>query len=366
VDKRIKVWNTTSVVGAAAMLLSASAMAQSSVTIYGIMDNGVEALSGAPDSKGHSSSLVRAESGGVNSSRIGFRGSEDLGGGLKAIFTLEGGLDTTDGKSLQNGRLFGRQSWMGLSSNYGDLTFGRQRIPMYNYGAKFDPLDYYNYGLKETDSQFSGRADNSVMYKGLYNTGSFGSFSLEALYSTGYDATITDGGQVAGAFKVGREISIGAGYIFGPFAAAVTYDERNGTSIGTQGQKEQHIFAATSLKLGAAKLFAGYRWLDSDLALTSATQGHANEYYGGIRYQVSAPVSVAAAAYYTDITSADQHPLYLVVSAAYALSKRTQLYGEAGYVKNNNGSNLGVNGYDSDVVAGHNQTGVIAGVIHYF
>lgn len=365
-DKRIKALNATSMVGAAAMLLSASAMAQSSVTLYGIMDAGVEVLSGAPDSKGHSSTLVREESGGVNSSRIGLRGSEDLGGGLKAIFTLEGGIDATDGKSLQSGRLFGRQSFVGLSSSYGSITLGRQRIPMYNYGAKFDPIDYYNYGLKETDSQFSGRADNSVMYKGEFNTGSFGSFSLEALYSTGYDATIADGGQIAGAFRVGREISVGAGYVIGPFAAAVTYDERNGTSIGTQDLKEQHIFAAVSYKIGEAKLFAGYRWLDSDLPLTTSTQGHANEYYGGIRYQVSAPVSVSAAAFWTDITSASQRPLYLVASASYSLSKRTQLYGEAGFVKNSNGSNLGVNGYDSDVVAGHNQTGVMLGVIHYF
>ncbi len=55
-----------------------------------------------------------------------------------------------------------------------------------------------------------------------------------------------------------------------------------------------------------------------------------------------------------------------MASASYSLSKRTQLYGEAGFVKNSNGSNLGVNGYDSDVVAGHNQTGVMLGVIHYF
>src|ERR1700761_3025360 len=166
VDKRIKALSATSIVGATAILWSASAMAQSTVTLYGIMDAGVEVLTGAPDSKGHSSTLVREESGGVNSSRIGLRGSEDLGGGLKAIFTLEGGIDATDGKSLQSGRLFGRQSFVGLSSSYGSLTLGRQRIPMYNYGAKFDPIDYYNYGLKETDSQFSGRADNSVMYKG--------------------------------------------------------------------------------------------------------------------------------------------------------------------------------------------------------
>ncbi|WP_454824386.1 porin [Paraburkholderia xenovorans] len=351
----------SALLGAVALSVSASAMAQSSVTLYGIADAGVEFLTGAPNAAGKSSTLVREESGGVNSSRIGLRGSEDLGGGLKAIFVLEGGIDITSGKSLQGGRLFGRQAFVGLSGNYGALTLGRQRIPMYDYGARFDPIDYYTYGLKETDPQFAGRADNSVKY-----TGKFGSFSVEALYSTGYDSTIQNGSQVPGEFKVGREISAGGEYASGPFAAMVTYDLRNGASVETQGDKEQHLVVAASYTIGKAKGFVGYRWLSSTLPLDSGTQAHSNEYWGGLEYHVSAPLSVSGAAFWTDITSAGQRPLYLVASANYALSKRTSLYGEVGYVKNSHGSNLGVNGYDSDVVAGHNQTGAMMGIIHYF
>jgi predicted porin len=347
--------------GVLATSLSASAYAQSSVTLYGIADAGLEFLTGAPNAQGKASHLLREESGGVKSSRIGFKGAEDLGGGLKAIFQLEGGIDITKGKSLQSGRLFGRQAYVGLSSRYGALTFGRQRVPMYDFSVRYDPLDYNIYGLKQTDGQFTGRADNSVKYRG-----SVGPVSYEALYSTGYDATIPDGGQVPGAFKVGREIGAAVQYASGPFSAMVTYDLRNGTSIATQSGKEQHLAAAATYKIGKAKAYLGYRWLSSTLPLDSTTQGHANEFWTGLEYRVSVPLTVAGAVFWTDITSASQRPIYLAATAKYALSKSTSLYTELGYVKNSNGSNLGLNGYDTDVVAGHNQTGVMLGVIHYF
>lgn len=352
---------TPLLLGTLAASLSAGAHAQSSVTLYGIADAGVEFLTGAPNATGEATHLLRAESGGVKSSRIGLKGSEDLGGGLKAIFQLEGGIDITDGKSLQSGRLFGRQAYVGLSSRFGALTFGRQRVPMYDFSVRYDPLSYNTYGLKQTDAQFTGRADNSVKYRG-----NLGPVSIEALYSTGYDATIANGAQVPGEFKVGREIGAAAQYAIGPFSAMVVYDLRNGTSIATQSGKEQHFAAAATYQLAKAKAFVGYRWLSSTLPLDSSTQAHANELWGGLEYRVSAPLTLAGAAFWTDITSAGQRPLYLAATAKYRLSKRTSLYTQVGYVKNSHGSNLGLNGYDTDVVAGHNQTGVMLGVIHYF
>ncbi|CAB3759527.1 porin [Paraburkholderia solisilvae] len=341
--------------------VSVGAYAQSSVTLYGIADAGIEFLTGAPNAQGKASNLLREESGGAKSSRIGLKGSEDLGGGLKAIFQLEGGIDLTSGKSQQSGRLFGRQAYVGLSSRYGALTFGRQRVPMYDFSVAYDPLAYNIYGLKQTDGQFTGRADNSVKYKGRV-----GPVSYEALYSTGFDATIENGGEVPGAFKVGREIGAAVQYASGPFSAMVVYDLRNGTSVLTQSEKEQHLAAAATYQIGKAKGFVGYRWLSSTLPLDPTTQGHADEFWGGVSYRVIAPLTVAGAVFWTDITSAGQRPIYLAATAKYSLSKRTVLYSELGYVKNSHGSNLGLNGYDTDVVADHNQTGVMLGVTHYF
>lgn len=350
-------------IGVAAMFTVTAAHAQSTVTLFGIMDGGVEYLTNAGTTKdGTSHSLVRQVSGGRTSSRIGFKGNEDLGGGLSAIFWLEGGINEANGTSLQSGRLFGRQAYMGLQSQtYGSFTLGRQRTPLYDYASPSDPLDYYAYDLSVVDSQFAGRADNSVKY-----IGTFGDFSVEALYSTGYDSTIANGGQVPGEFRVGKEASLGAAYTHGPLFITAAYDIRNGTSVGTQGDKDQHAFAAVSYKIGSYKAFVGYRWLNSSEPLTTSTQARVDEYWAGVQYQVNAPLLISGAAYYNNIKSAGQRPLYLAANANYALSVRTRLYGEVGYVKNSHGSNLGLNGFDSNITAGHNQTGMIVGIVHYF
>ncbi len=97
--------------------------AQTTVTIYGVLDAGVEHLS----SVGGSGSLTRMPGLGVSvPSRLGFRGTEDLGGGLKAIFTLESGFGTDSGTLNQGGRFFGRQAFVGLSGDWGSVTLGRQ------------------------------------------------------------------------------------------------------------------------------------------------------------------------------------------------------------------------------------------------
>jgi general bacterial porin, GBP family len=101
---------------------SAAALAQSSVSLYGLVDAGITYTNNV---KGHS--LWQETSGAVNSTRWGLRGTEDLGGGLSAIFTLEGGFSTNNGTLSQGGREFGRQAFVGLAdSKFGALTFGRQ------------------------------------------------------------------------------------------------------------------------------------------------------------------------------------------------------------------------------------------------
>ncbi|MDA1813394.1 porin, partial [Bacillus cereus] len=105
--------------------LGMSAWAQSSVEMFGIVDVHINsARSGA-------TRLSRLEDGGSAASRIGFRGSEDLGGGLKAIYTLESGFAPDQGTFNQGGRGFGRQSWVGLGGNWGSLTMGRQNSMLF-------------------------------------------------------------------------------------------------------------------------------------------------------------------------------------------------------------------------------------------
>lgn len=333
--------------------------AQSNVTLYGIMDSGVSYTTNAGQSGGKNGGAAQMISGGEASDRFGLKGVEDLGGGLKAVFQLENGFNITNGTLLQGGRLFGRQAFVGLDTPYGTLTLGRQKIAMYDYFQYLDPLAYFGWSLLAQDTQFGGSADNSVKY-----VGNIGPFNLNVLFSTGYDATITNGAQVPGQFRVGQEISGGTSFSSGPIYAAVAYDLRRGTSTATQADKDQRLAVGLSYQIvSSVKAIAGYKWLNSSVPATAA---RSDLYYGGFQFRATPAFAISAATYYTDIKSAAQHPIDFGLNCAYSLSKRTSVYGEINYVKNSHGSNLGVAGYGTGVVAGANQTGVAVGINHLF
>ncbi|MGN4074153.1 porin, partial [Burkholderia gladioli] len=99
------------------------ALAQSSVTLYGVIDEGLNYTNNI----GGKGGAVELTSGYAQGSRWGLRGTEDLGGGLAAIFTLENGFDASSGKAQEGGRMFGRQAYVGLQDKrYGTVTLGRQ------------------------------------------------------------------------------------------------------------------------------------------------------------------------------------------------------------------------------------------------
>ncbi len=347
------------VVSVGANCIASDAHAQSSVVLYGIVDGGIAYVTNAAQAGGRNQSSTQMFSGGEAADRFGFRGIEDLGGGLKAVFQLENGFSVTNGTLQQGGRLFGRQAFVGLESPIGSLTLGRQRVPIYDFFVPLDPLGYYNWSLVSQDAQYANRADNSIKY-----VANVGPVNFDALYSTGYDATIIDGAQVPGQFRVGQEISVGASYSAGLLLAAIVYDLRRGASDATQGDKEQRIAVGASYQIiSALKGFVGYKWFNSSVPATAA---RSDMYYGGLQLQCSPGVFISAATYYTDIKSSGQHPIDFGISTQYLLSKSTSIYGEVNYVKNSNGSNLGVAGYGTGVVAGANQAAVAIGVNHLF
>jgi predicted porin len=169
----------------AAMLGSAPAWAQqggSNVQIYGILDQAIEHVNGVNLGNGQSGSDWRMGFG-EYASRIGFRGSEDLGGGLKAVFALEAGVTVDTGVQGQ-GRLFGRQAFVGVGGNWGTLTFGRQYAV--RYYALFD-ADVYGAGSQGLGAIDPGipnaRVDNAIAYR--FDTHGF---SGGVNYSLGRDA----------------------------------------------------------------------------------------------------------------------------------------------------------------------------------
>jgi len=340
----------------AAFALTTGAKAQStSVTLYGVVDTGIEFLNHA--GTGGAGSVYRVSSGNEAGSRWGMRGTEDLGGGLSAVFALESGFNTDTGTSAQGGRLFGRQAYVGLKNGWGMVTLGRQINTLYELFVPIDPFRYATYGLLAHDAQFVNRADNSVKY-----TGNFGNLTVLGLYSAGYDSTIANGSEVPGNMRVGQEIGAGASYTVGKLGMVLAYDQRRGTTVGTQSNVERRYAMGLLWTSGPFSLMGGYRFLQGTIAAPSL---RGNLYWAGGTYNVTPALILRGAVYRTDIRNSPNDATSYVLGAGYNFSKRTDVYLNVAYMANEGTSNFAVP-TAMTVSPGVNQTGVVMGVKHVF
>jgi len=276
-----------SLIALAVLAASGAAMAQSSVTLYGIADIYVAKVKGQSAAAG---------SGGVNTSRLGFKGSEDLGGGLSAIFQFEQKLSLGDGST--NDKLFDRQATVGLAGGFGTLKLGR------NWNAMDDVFGASNSGF---DSALSANAVWQNSYTGAadaqlyYATPEFAGVS-------GAVSTQLTGNVPAGA----KRISAGhVKYAGGPVAVALGYETNE---VGQKG-----TMLNGSYDLGAAKLLASYYTTKADGG------GKTNSYQLGADVPLGAvTLSVGYASSKVDGDSESNSAFG--VAAAYSLSKRTMVY----------------------------------------
>lgn len=177
--------------------LSATASAQSSVTIYGVLDAAVRYTTNEVDSKGVLGNKIALTQGAFQGGRIGFKGAEDLGNDTSAVFKLESGVSFDTGASDQQGQLFGRQAYVGLKNkSLGELDVGRQYGVVYNVlGGNYDPLGVGNINENEWQVYLYGiRFDNTLKY-----TNAWGPVALEVQYSFGEKTGSTGIGATTGA-----------------------------------------------------------------------------------------------------------------------------------------------------------------------
>jgi predicted porin len=198
------------IVVATGLGIACAAHAQSSVTLYGLIDEGLDWQNNA-----RGSSLTSLGSGLLQGSRFGLRGKEDLGSGLSAVFVLENGFDVNTGKLGQGGLMFGRQAWTGLSSDQGTLTFGRQYDSVVDFVNPFAVANTWGGPISghpgDVDQMaHTNRTNNSVKYR----SPEIGGFSFGGMYSFG---------GVAGNITRNQIASIGADYGRGPFSAGVAF-----------------------------------------------------------------------------------------------------------------------------------------------
>jgi predicted porin len=322
---------TVAVLGAFAGVASA----QTSVTVYGVVD-----LNLSRDIRGGTNGAVtKLDSEPLNGSRLGFKGMEDLGGGLAAMFQIENGFSADTG-AIQGSGLFGRQAWVGLRSGSSTVKLGRQLTPMYANSAVFDPFD----------DRLAG--DSSRLFN--YSVGTTGNISTSNVVSYGYDANgiraqLQYGlGEVAGNSTAGRTIAGFGGYKNGPIDVVLTYTGNNDAITGVNGKT---TLIGGNYDFNIVKVFAAYAW-NKDVALT----GLANTVTLGADTRdaligLTAPVGALGTirASYIRLTNKAQsnaNATQIALGYTHDLSKRTQLYTSLSRTGNDSGVsyNAGANG----------------------
>jgi predicted porin len=275
----------------AAVAVAGTAMAQSSVSVYGIADLWVG------KTKGQSAEMG---SGGLSTSRLGFKGTEDLGGGLKAHFTLEQKIDLTNGKT--NDFTFDRQANVGFSGAFGTVKLGRGWNPMDDiFGAANSGFDSALSANAIWLNSYNGAANDQIYYA----TPEFAGFT--AAVSTQLKGDVV-GGKKLNAFNVT--------YANGPVAVALGYEEDQA------GGSQKGTMLNGSYDLGVAKLLASYY-------TTKNTGGVAGDKVNSYQIGADVPVSsvlTVSVGYASTKPSAGQSDSAFGVAAAYSLSKRTVVY----------------------------------------
>ncbi len=350
---------TASALTALGMSAAGPAMAmQTGVTVYGLLDMGLgyERVR-APGSKQSRVGTMQ----GINSgSRFGLRGVEDLGDGLHALFTLEGGITPLNGKSAQGGRLFGRQATVGLASDtWGQLEFGRQT----NLASKYfsGPVDPFSgsFNLANMGTTFSAtntlRYDNLVLYQSAPWSGV--QFGVGYTFNTDDTRNDADGQKTGfGTSDHHRAITTGARYLNGPLTLAAAYDRFNPTDAARGGKSAARIqswilggaYDFGVFKVGAAWGQTRGGWFQGASMGMTPDRGFRNaasfSLAGGFRanaYQLNATVPLGKSKLMASWQRADPNNDSLtggnasvnVYSLAYTydLSPRTNLYAYAAY-----------------------------------
>jgi predicted porin len=336
------------------------AHAQSSVTLYGIIDEGFNWTSNAGGKR-----LYGLANGNLSGSRWGLRGTEDLGGGLKAIFTLENGFNVNNGTALQGDRMFGRQAFFGLSSDVGAVTLGRQYDSVVDFvgqlaasnqwagyiGAHPGDLDNFNNSQRTNNAiKFTSANYAGLTFGGLYSLGGIaGKPSQNQIWSVG--AKYANGPMVLGAGYLNSRNPNASFY--GGNSAAVSPDQPNLLPATASpvysgylsAQTLQIIGAGGAYTFGAATVGATYSntkfmKIGHDYTAPAALDGKTATLHNAevnFRYQLTPALLLGVAYDYTrsNKVGGQDRAVYHQgsIGADYLLSKRTDLYMVGTYQK---------------------------------
>jgi predicted porin len=346
--------------------LGAAAQTPAAVEVYGLLDAGVVAERGCSGD----CAKTRLDSGVASGSRLGLRGREDLGGGTSAVYTLEAGILNDTGASDQNGKLFGRQAYIGLDGPLGLVTLGRQ----YNlvYETLTDVADPFHGGMAGSAANLVGytnqRYDNTIKYKSRRaRSGLIGSLTY-SLGESPYNS------------KVNRAYGATIGYAKGVVNLSVTHQRKENMldATGTTppvDQSARNTLVAANVDFGRFVGYAAYGRSRGDgsspwdmdnpygaVAQTTPTND-SRDVLAGIAVPMGATTFLASYIRKDDRSLADRDANQVAVGFSYTFSKRTDWYASFAKIQNLNGAGYTVGNASS---RGRGDRAVNVGLRHSF
>ena len=335
--------------------VAAGASAQSSVTLFGIVDVNTRYVNNS-----NLPSNLTMNNSGLASGRFGFRGVEDLGGGLKAGFWLESDVNADTGTFSSTGKFFQRRSTISLMGNFGEVRLGRDFSPASINATKFDPFNVIGLAGSNVTSRLPGtiasyyRYDNAIQYF----SPKFAGFQAEAMYAMDEDPLT----------KVGRHMAGRLAYDNGPLSLSLSY---GATDVTTAGAKLKQYGAAASYNFGVATLMGYFQRDDLPFGTYGSRAAGSED-----RWQVGVTVPVGKdyirASYVR--TDSRKGPVgynqsdanKYAIGYVHNMSTRTAVYGTIARITNKGGANFSLVGGASGLAGGGSSTGAEVGIRHSF
>jgi len=322
-----------------------TASAQSSVTMYGVLDAGLNYEKPAVAGSGNEFSLG---SGISTPSRIGFKGSEDFGGSLKALFQIEAGVQIDNGQSTQTGTLFNRASWIGLSGDFGTVMAGRQFTPMYNALYSIDPFELGMAGNAGNLMHLGGaNLVGGNLTGGNHTWLENGGGSMEQNNSMRYVSHDYKGlsiefnygfGGTAGSTSDGSETGYTVNYDQGPVHLLASYDGINATNFSNTFKT---TLVGGSINWGEyglpLKTNFGYQ-TNKGTDLIGSNIVNSTDLLLGLRVPLGRHEVLFSYIHLDSKTNPSYQANQYALGYTYALSNRTSFYTSIGEISNKNGS----------------------------
>ena len=337
---------------ACASAFAGSANAQS-LTTYGIVDMGFVGESG-----GTAGSIDKITSGAQSGTRLGFKGTEDLGNNMKALFVLETGIAADTGgfsASTASNIAFARQAFLGLQSDAGTLTLGRQYTPFFlTLNGVADPFA----------SGLAGNAQNLIPHSGIrmnnavkYASPIFSGVSAEVAYGFGEDTT-------TGVDRMSRNVGGSIGYSDGALSIRLAHHKANGALVSNSNLTDTSTMLAANYKFEIAKVFAAYSDNDQQIATNGITKGKSRDFLIGVSVPFGNHTFIASYINKDGRSADNLDASQFGLGYTYALSKRTNLYAAWATIDNKRGGVLYKVGNNSE--PGSGDRAVNLGVRHTF